>query len=60
MRQNWKAGTMSAIRDLSIYKWSKVKNRPQSTIIRIGKKMKDGSMLWQDYGTSRLYVEKAK
>lgn len=56
----WKRNSMSGIRQCGLYRVKKPYTyRPPSTIIRKGIKLEDGSMLWQDYGTGRLYIEKS-
>jgi hypothetical protein len=56
----WKRGSWGGIRQCLNYRVKKPYHyTPPSTIIRKGIKLEDGSMLWQDYGTGRLYVEKA-
>jgi hypothetical protein len=53
----WKQGSMDGIRQCGLYRVRKPYTyRPKSVIIRRGKTLENGDILWMEDG--RLYIEK--
>ena len=52
---------MAGIRQCGMYRVKRPYHyNPPSTILRRGVRLKNGLMLWEDYGTGKLYVEDPK